>query len=325
MTLASRPGIAALGVVLLAWAAGAAAAPKAVVVGDAHRDLGKVEPSDIQHLKFQLRNDGDELLVIQDAQPTCYCTSGKLDMWDVPPGGTMTIQVRIDPSDFVGKVNKGVEILTNDPDNPTVLVHADMDILPGIAVVPPELDFGDVPAAGTKRSKTVALKAPRDRAFEVENVTSAAAYLELAHEPLDLEDRHGGTVFVKVLPGAPAGAFRATVVVHTTDAERPTIEIPVHGRGPGGLSVEPSRITFAAKAAGDEVGTFEVRGAKGIEARSTEAGLVAEVQELPDGGARVVLRLAADARPGRMLAKVHVSAGKDGAAGIDVPVLGMVR
>jgi len=308
-----------------AWAAAASAAPRAVVVGEAHLDLGKVEPGDVQHLTFQLRNDGDEMLQIQDAEPTCYCTSSKLDKWDLGPGDIATLQVRIDPSDFVGAVTKGVEISTNDPDNPTVLVDAELFVLPGIAVVPPEIDFGNVPAEGTKRSQQVDIKAPRDRDFEVESVTSEAAYLELDHEPLDLEDRTGAMVFVKVLPGAPSGDFKATVVVHTTDADRPTIEIPIHGRGAGGLRVEPARVTFAGKAAGEEVGSFTVHGADGIEATSSDASLLAEVEDLPDGGMRVVLRLASDARPGRLLAKVHVSSSKEKAEGLDVPVMGMVR
>lgn len=309
----------------MAWAAVAIAAPRAVVVGEASRDLGKVEPGDVQHLTFQLRNDGDELLMIEDAQPTCYCTSSKLDKWDIAPGDVATIQVRIDPSDFVGQVSKGVEISTNDPDQPLVVVHADLFVLPGIAVIPPEIDFGNVPAEGTPRSQKVDIKAPRDRAFEVESVTSDAAYLDIAHEPLDVEDRHGAKVFVKVLPGAPSGDFETKVVVHTTDAERPTIDIPIHGRGAGGLRVEPARITFAAKAAGDEVGSFEVHGAQDIAATCSEATLLTQVENLPDGGARVVLRLAANARTGRLLAKVHVSSTKGDDAGIEVPVLGMVR
>jgi hypothetical protein len=86
------------------WCAVALAGPRAVIVGEAHRDLGKVEPGAVQHLTFHLRNDGDASLMIEDVEPTCYCTSSKLDMWDVPPGKVATISVRIDPSDFVGNV-----------------------------------------------------------------------------------------------------------------------------------------------------------------------------------------------------------------------------
>ncbi len=115
------------------------------------------------------------------------------------------------------------------------------------------------------------------------------------------------------------------VVVHTSDPELPTIEIPVRGRGAGSLLVEPSRITFEATAAGGEVGSFEVQGAQEIQASSSNAGLVTKVEKLPGGGARVHLRLAADARPGRLMAKVHITPLKGDDPGVDVAVMGMVR
>jgi hypothetical protein len=174
-------------------------------------------------------------------------------------------------------------------------------------------------------AQKIDIKAPRERDFKVESVTSTAAFLDLAHEPLTLEERHGAMVFVKMLPGAPAGAFEATVVVHTTDKERPTIEIPIRGRGPGGLVVEPSRIMFPSAAAGDEVGRFAVHGTPNVTATSSNEYLTAKVEALADGGAQVVLRLTADARPGRLLAKVQVSSGDGDAAGIEVPVMGTVR
>lgn len=301
------------------------AGPRAVLVGEAHRDVGKVEPGDVQHLTFQIRNEGDATLMIEDMEPTCYCTSSKVDLWDIPPGGTATIQVRIDPSDFVGAVTKGVEVMTNDPDNSTVLFEVDLFVLPGIAVVPPELDFGTVPATGSRRSKQVDIKAPRSREFEVERVTSEAAFLELDHEPLDLEERHGAMIFVKVLPGAPMGSFEATVIVHTSDPERPTIEIPIRGIGAGGLRVEPARITFETTSAGETVGSFEVEGAKDIQVTSDNKNLLATVEKNANGGVRVTLRLAADARPGRLLAKVHVAPMSGDDPGVAVAVMGMVR
>ena len=132
-------------------------------------------------------------------------------------------------------------------------------------------------------------------------------------------------MFVKVLPGAPAGLFETTVVVHTSDPQRPSIEIPVRGRGAGGLRVQPSRVTFETTAAGEKVGSFDVQGAPEIQASSSNAGLVAEVEKLPGGGVRVHLRLAADARTGRLMAKVHVAALQGDDPGVEVPVMGMVR
>ncbi len=311
---------------LFLGAAVAAAAPRAVIGGDSHRNAGDLEPGKVLEYDFTLRNDGDATLVIADLKPTCYCTSAKTDLWDVPAGGGATIHVRIDPSDFVGKVNKGVEVETNDPSHPTLLFDVDINVLPGIAIVPPEVDFGNVGAEGTKKAQKVDVKVPRTRQLEILEVTSAAPFLAVTQEALELEERHGVSVFVKVLPGAPPGPFATKIVVRTSDASSPSIEIPVHGRGPGGLRAQPEKVMFEAAGRGAEVGSFEVSGGKDLVVKSSVPGLRAELEPLPGADQhRVRLRLADDARPGRLLAKVTVSTRDGSQPELTVPVMGIVR
>ncbi len=327
----SRPARYGIAWVAVAWmglvigASVAAAAPRGVIVGDAHRSAGEIEPSEVLSYEFTLRNDGDETLAIQDLKPTCYCTSAKTTLWDVPAGGTAKIQVRIDPSDFVGRIKKGVEIVTNDPQNPVLLVDVDIVVRPGIAVIPPELDFGRVAETGSNSPLQFQVKVPRARKLEITGVSSEAAFLKAEHEPLELDERFGATVFVDVLPGAPPGAFRSHVLVHTTDTARPTIKVPVLGRGPGGLRAAPERVVFAVAAAGSEVGAFEVSGGTVHEVSSSDPRVMPKLESLGDGRFRVVLHLSPDASKGRVMARVSVAskAGED--PDLTVPVLGMVR
>ena len=310
---------------VIAAASAVAAAPRAVVDGERHLDAGEIEPSKVLEYDFILRNEGDASLAIEDLKPTCYCTSARTDLWDVPPGGETKIHVRIDPSDFVGKVNKGVEIVTNDPTNPVLLVDVDIHVLPGIAVVPPELDFGAVGAEGSKKSLPVAVKVPRERELQILAATSESKFLSVTHEPLELEDRHGATVLVKVLPGAPPGPFTAKVLIRTSDTALAAIEIPVRGRGPGGLRAQPEKVIFEAASAGAEVGSFDVTGAKELLVKSSVAGLQAEIEPGAGESHRVRLRLASDARAGRLLAKVTVSTADGSQPELVVPVTGIVR
>ena len=316
--------IVAMGL-LLGGAVTAGAVPRAEIQGKAAIDAGEVEPSQILEYDFVLRNDGDATLAIADLKPTCYCLSAKTDLWDVPPGGSATIHVRIDPSDFVGKVSKGIEIETNDPVNPVILIQADFVILPGIAVVPPELDFGQVGPEGTAKSMKVDVKAPRERNLEVLDVTSDAGFVAVTHEDLRLEERNGASVYVKILPGAPAGPFTAKVIVHTSDASTPSIEIPLRGRGAGGLRAQPERVVFESAAAGSEVGAFEVRGGTDLLVRSSVPALQAEIDGTSGDVVRVKLRLTESARSGRLLAKVTVSTRDGSQPDLTVPVVGIVR
>ena len=301
------------------------AAPRAVVAGERHLVAGDIEPSKVLEYDFILRNEGDATLAIEDLKPTCYCTSARTDLWDVPPGGAAKIHVRIDPSDFVGKINKGVEIKTNDPTNPVLLVDVDIHVLPGIAIVPPEVDFGAVGPEGSKKSQQVAVKVPRQRELQILSVSSDAPFLSVTHEPLELEEKQGATVLIKVLPGAPAGPFTAKVLVRTSDTALAAIEIPVRGRGPGGLRAQPEKVIFEAASAGAEIGSFDVTGAKQLVVKSSVAGLQAELEAGTGESHRVRLRLASNARAGRLLAKVTVTTADGSQPDLVVPVTGIVR
>jgi hypothetical protein len=307
------------------WGTEAWAGPRATIVGEKLLDAGSIEPTEVLQYEFTLRNDGDATLAIEDLQPTCYCVTASTTLWDIPAGGTATIHVRIDPSDFVGDLDKGVEILTNDPDTPVLLVGAKIHVRPGIAVVPPELDFGAVGADGSSQGLKVDIKVPRDRDLEITKVVSQVDYMTAEWEPLELEDRYGASVWVDVLAGAPAGAFKGTVVVHTSDTSLPTIEIPVHGRGPGGLSAAPEKVVFASASAGSEVGSFDVHGGSDLKVSSSSSSLLAQLETVAESHFRVKLSLAKEARAGRLMAKVIVSTPDGSHPDLTVPVMGIVR
>jgi hypothetical protein len=302
------------------------AAPSAVIVGPSHLAAGAVEPGDLQHYKFTLRNDGDAPLAIEAIEPTCYCTSAKTDAWEVAPGATTTIHVTVDPSDFVGMVTKGVEILTNDPKNPKQRVDVDLDIRPGIAVVPPEIDFGNVPPTGSKRFQ-VDLKAARTRPFKVRAATSSVHFVTVEPEPLELEERAGTRLIVRAQPGAPPGAFVAKITVETDDAARPRIEIPVRGVGAGGIAVDPARLMFESAAPGADLGAIAVSGKAmritGV--RTTSPLIEATLQAVADGTYNVKVKVAAAAKPGRVMAKVLVATTDAGQPELTIPVMGLVR
>ena len=169
------------------------------------------------------------------------------------------------------------------------------------------------------------MKAPRERNLEVLEVSSDAGFLSVTHEDLQLEERNGVSIYVKVLPDAPPGPFSARVTVRTNDESTPKIEIPVRGRGAGGLRAQPERVLFESAAAGTEVGSFQVSGGTDLEVRSSVPTLQAEIEPSPGGKVRVKLRLSENARSGRLLAKVTVSTRDGSQPELTVPVVGIVR
>ena len=320
--------LAALGVLLVILSPRALlAAPRAVLVEPRQVDRGEIEPDQIQKLEWTLRNEGDQELSIEALDPTCYCVTVRADSWKIAPGGSTKIHVSIDPSDFVGKVNKGFILQTNDAKAGQIETAVALVIRPGIAVVPPELDFGEVPAAGSPE-RTVDLKSAKDRPFKVTGVQAGVPFVSVEQEPVQTDDRAGVRLYVQVKPGAPAGAFTSAIVVQTDDAAKPRIEIPVRGVGPGGLHAEPARLVFEGAAPGAEVGTIAVRGQKGIQVtgvRTSSPQLEAKVQTQADGTYEVRVKVAPGAKSGRLLAKLFVATSDTVQPELTVPVMGFVR
>ena len=318
---------AAAGLALVIAAAPVYAAPKATVVESAQVDRGEVEPGEVQRIDFTLKNDGDAVLSIEGITPTCYCTTGKADSWSIPPGGSTLVHVVVDPSDWVGDIVKGVEVETNDPANKNILLDAKMKVRPGIAVVPPELDLGTVPIAGSK-AMTVDIKAPKARPFKVTALTADVPWLAVDEEPLQTDDRMGVKVSIRASGGAPAGPFATKVVVQTDDAAKPRIEIPVRGVGPGGLQVVPERLTFEPAAAGSDVGAVSVRGGKDLKlnaVKSSNPSVEARIETQPDGTQQVHVRLAKGAKVGRVMAKLTVATSDAAQPELVIPVMGLVK
>ncbi|MBY0359935.1 MAG: DUF1573 domain-containing protein [Candidatus Obscuribacterales bacterium] len=118
-------------VVTLLLAANAAFAqtqPPKIVFPETQFDLGKVEEGvEMRHI-FKIRNDGGKLLVIKAAFSTCGCTIPKLKKKEIQPGETVDLEVIMDTSMKQGKVDKQVEIRTNDPVNPVSTIHIKADV-----------------------------------------------------------------------------------------------------------------------------------------------------------------------------------------------------
>jgi hypothetical protein len=98
---------------------------------------------------------------------------------------------------------------TNDTKAGQLETDVEMVIRPGIAVVPPELDFGEVPVAGSPE-RTVDLKAGKSRPFKVTSVDAGVPFVSVEQEPLQTDDRAGVRLHVKVAPGAPVRPVRSS-------------------------------------------------------------------------------------------------------------------
>lgn len=135
-TLSVRPALAALCAcaALLGAAAPCPAAAPAIEFASEACDLGSLLQGELPACDFRFTNRGGSDLRVLEVEPSCGCTSALLSAPVLPPGGTGTIRIVFDSSDFAGEVAKEVVVHTDDPGRPAVTLQVR-------ALVEPEVDF----------------------------------------------------------------------------------------------------------------------------------------------------------------------------------------
>ncbi len=84
--------------------------------------------STVSHV-FTLSNTGDETLAISLVQTSCECATATLQKPDLAPGESIGLEVRVHTAGFSGTVEKTVEVESNDPANPSLVLQLVVTLL----------------------------------------------------------------------------------------------------------------------------------------------------------------------------------------------------
>ncbi|MCA9801201.1 MAG: DUF1573 domain-containing protein, partial [Cyanobacteria bacterium HKST-UBA02] len=90
-------------------------------------DLGKLEEGVEVKRNFVIKNTSKSQLKIYEAHSSCGCTVPTLKKNDLMPGESADLEIMIDTSMKQGKVDKTVEVSSNDPERPVVPVAIKME------------------------------------------------------------------------------------------------------------------------------------------------------------------------------------------------------
>ena len=193
----ARIAILALSAAL--WVTGALYAqnkPKAVIA-EPILDVGVVAKGEKVVKEFILKNEGNAPLEITEVRAACGCTVADFTK-SIPAGGSGTVKVTVDTSDFNGPISKGVTAYTNDADNPQIELTvraryagyierqlAEIERARGheATVLPEQLDYATVAGLSSEVRQKLAETRPTTvgQASRVPGVTPAAISLLLVH------------------------------------------------------------------------------------------------------------------------------------------------
>lgn len=114
----------------------AVAQPKIEVVSGETHDWGLVQLTDSPlKTKVQIKNVGNEDLVIEKVKPSCGCTTAPLDKDVLKPNETANIDVELKVS-HAGPISKNIRISSNDPSGPTKIIRLKAEVQELLAITP---------------------------------------------------------------------------------------------------------------------------------------------------------------------------------------------
>jgi hypothetical protein len=230
--------------------AAASAEPPNVVIEPLRHEFGKVlEGEELSHV-FVVKNTGGQPLEISAVRPSCGCTAAVLADKVVPPGGSTQIEVKFRTQGRLGKNNKTVSVITNDPDSGTLQLGFSADVEAIVALDPRSVrlsaQHGEFPTAEAWITGRLAAKAQ----LKLDPATAKGIAITPIERKRGDTTEHG---FRVSLTATAIGAENGVAKFATGLAELPSLELPYSYVIRGNLTVpqqvyiDPDRPTLAQR------------------------------------------------------------------------------
>ncbi|MCG2790797.1 MAG: tetratricopeptide repeat protein [Actinomycetia bacterium] len=86
-------------------------------------DFGEITPDELPTHIFKLENIGDEILIIKEAKVSCEsCVGPLISTKELNPGDSAELKITVNSLDMIGRFTKMINVESNDPANPRVVV-----------------------------------------------------------------------------------------------------------------------------------------------------------------------------------------------------------
>lgn len=242
------------GFVLLASVPSPAWAEKKADFPERSFEAGDVQHGGVIEHVFQVRNDGDEPLLITEVHPTCGCTILDYTKTPIPPGGTGTIQFKIETKTLAsGKHSKTITVMTDAPNAERTVLQMKLNVVTALEFLPRSQVYMYTVKGEAKVEKI--LLRPHLEGLKVLGVTSSHPNVKATLEPSKATTRAENEIraalierpgdywlTVELGPGAPVGTFKAEIAVTSSDPAKTAgtaLRVVATVKEPGGVAAQP--------------------------------------------------------------------------------------
>lgn len=148
-----------------------------------------------------------------------------------PKGGDVQwrVELTLSPDATVGPLREYVELEVDHPKQKSVRIPISGFVRPRQHITPDKLDFGPLQGATLPLRRTLNFTNFATQGIEVTGIDTGLEDLTAEIVPNENQQGHRFKLLLTLGPNMPKGAFDTKVTIHTSDAQKPTIELPVKG------------------------------------------------------------------------------------------------
>jgi hypothetical protein len=255
--------------------------------GRRDHDFGEVQAGQNFLHTFVFTNTGISTLEILQVRPSCGCTTA--GEWDkrVEPGGVGKIPIQFNSANFSGTIQKTVSVVSNDPQEPNVILHMKARVWVPVEVTPKSVMFQydrETQKEETRRIRIFSnLKEPLKLGEPQVGHRGFKAELQTVTEGKEYE------LLVSTVPPVGTGTITAPITLAVNDTNVEPVRVQAYAIERQVLVVSPSRLTLPAGPLANELRptlTIRMQGTNKVvltEPAISTPGVNVELKELQPG------------------------------------------
>ena len=207
----------------------ASAAPEITAPQDRF-DFGSIEQGKKVTHSFEIRNSGDALLQIREVDASCGCTEATASAALVPPGSSARVKVVFDSSDFSGKVQESINVVTNAANQPNYPLSIEGRVEEMVQIAPRQVNLGTMkPGAAKMVILTVTNKGKAGLRLFSLRPDSTSLDMKGVIRSTRLKPGASTTIAVTVVARPGARVLSGYLHLVTSNKDKKEFSVPVYG------------------------------------------------------------------------------------------------
>jgi hypothetical protein len=225
-----------------------AQAPAPVIVFDKMRhDFGRIpDHAKVSH-RFMVSNQGNAPLRMKEVIPSCGCSVSVVGKHLLEPGESTFIEAQFDPRGMVGSVHKSMEVVSDDPINPCIVLTFEAGVFKEITASAAAVFFDKVQRSAPM-SSSIRLESGNGQPVNVIDIEiKDAPYLSCTHQKDGNDTVLNIAINGQLIPKGRNNGV-SNMAVHTDNTNVPTLQFRIQWDLRLPITSSPSRIAWVDEA-----------------------------------------------------------------------------